>query len=190
MSGFSSVTLTGNYGSAAVGTLTFLLQQPMMNSAVTVIPSPIIISLASGAFSQSFNANNDIGTVPSNVYYGVTEELANSPVSDYFICIPPIRTETNGSTTSGSEIVQLSSITATDDMVGQSITGAGIPSGAYITAVQLPVPQGEIFNYPFATDLNTVTISASATATAKALTLTLGQTIDISRLRPGALGWA
>jgi hypothetical protein len=67
--------------------------------------------------------------------------------------------ETNGSTTSGSAVVQLSSVTAVDSMLGAFISGAGIPFGAYIIAVD--------------TANNRVTLSVNATATGSALTITI-----------------
>ena len=75
-------------------------------------------------------------------------------------------------------------------MIGQSITGTGIPSNSIITAVQVGNPVNDPINPVPAEPLNSVTISNKATATATGLALVIGATIDISQLMPGNLGWA
>lgn len=187
---FSSVILTGNFGASATGSLTFTLTGRMSNADLTLVPTPVTVVLASGAFSETFAPNDDTGTVPRGVAYAVTELIDAAQPSDYFIDIPPVVIETNGSTTLNSTTVQLSSAKATAAMVGQSITGTGIPTGTTITGVTVGNPINDPFNPAPTLPLNSVTMSAEATATGTGLTLTIGATIDLSMLRPGNKGWS
>lgn len=89
---FTTVTLTGTYrdaqGNAAAGSLTFTLTAAMVNADQLVPPTPIQVFLDSnGAFSVALYANDDTATVPSNVQYGVTEQVANGQPRDYFITL-------------------------------------------------------------------------------------------------------
>lgn len=189
---FSQVTVTGDYGSGTTGTLTFLLQQPMMNEGSTSVPQLVTVTLDStGSFSQVFDANGDASTYPAGIWYNVTEAIDGAPFADYAVHIPAIQVETNGSIASSDlSVVQLSTATASEDMIGQSVSGTGIQSGTVVQSVQLPIPLQEIDNYPFTPGTNTVTLSQPATAAGSKLTLTFGSSIDISYLRPAALGWA
>lgn len=78
----------------------------------------------------------------------------------------PGRVLTDGTTTSASTTVTSATGAFTASDVGRTITGAGIPAGATITAVN---------------SLTSVTISAAATATATAVTLTLGDLTNVAR---------
>lgn len=82
--------------------------------------------------------------------------------NDYSTAIETVPTswsETNGSTTSGSQTVQLSSVTASADMLGCYITGTDIPAGAWVSGYN-------------ATN-NTITISVAASGTGSALSFTI-----------------
>lgn len=161
-------------GTAASGSIEFTLGGRMQNGTISLVPSSITSNLnGSGALSQALYSNLDPSTLPAypnNVQWRVDIRILGADTETYFISVPPIQTETSGSTTNLSEIVQLSSLTAQVWMVGQSISGTGIPSGATITSVN--------------TTANQVTISANATATGSGLTLTLGSTIDLGQLLP------
>lgn len=90
---FTAVTVTGKFegesGAAASGTLTFCLTETMANSDVVVAPAPIVVDLdASGSFSQTLLANDDTGTTPPGVMYGVTEQITGAEPRDYFITVP------------------------------------------------------------------------------------------------------
>jgi hypothetical protein len=85
---FTSVTVTGSYGEAPGGTITFTLCQPMTNQNVIAPAEPIVVTLTGGTFSQELLANNDPGTVPQGVWYGVTEQIAGCQPRDYFISVP------------------------------------------------------------------------------------------------------
>lgn len=192
MAGFSTVTLTGNYGAGTAGSLLFQLQQPIMNNAVTTPTVPIVVALdTSGSFSQTFTATGDASTVPSGIWYNVTESITGAPIADYAIAIPGIQTDTEASISDTDlSLIQLKGISATTDMIGGSVTGANIPTGTIVTSVVVPVPINEIENYPFQAETNTVTLSQPATAAGTNLTVTFGESVDISYLRPSQLGWA
>lgn len=159
-------------GTAASGVVAFTLTQQMTNGTKTIVPAPISASLnGSGNISQALTSNFDFGTVPTGAQWRVDFRILGADQSSFFIVVPPVIIETNGSTTINSTTVQLSSLTAASYMVGQSITGTGIPALTTITAVNVT--------------LNQVTTSANATGTGTALTLTLGATIDLGALLPG-----
>ena len=191
MAGFSSVTLTGNYGAGTTGTLTFLLTMAMANNNVIALPQPIVITLsAAGTFSQAFNANTDPTSYPSGTWYAITENIDGFPSRDYAIQIPYIQVETNATVKDGSDVIQLSTATASTNMIGQSITGTGIPANTIITGANPPQPVGELGDYlPTSPNYNTITISNNATAAGTGVTLTMGETIDISWLMPAVLPW-
>ncbi len=89
---FTTVVVEGTFktsaGQSATGTLTFTLTQPMVNSDVSVQPSPIIVTLnGSGHFSTTLYANDDEGTLPQGVQYGVTEQITGAQPRDYFILV-------------------------------------------------------------------------------------------------------
>jgi hypothetical protein len=90
---FTAIQVTGTYqsesGAPASGTLTFQLTQAMENTNVVITPSPIVVTLdSSGHFTQTLLANDDAGTVPPGVMYGVTEQVTSAEPRDYFITIP------------------------------------------------------------------------------------------------------
>lgn len=89
---FTTIELTGLFtdagGNIASGALTFTLTAGMANSTV-VSPSPISVLLDdAGALSVSLFANDDAGTEPQGVQYGVTEVIYGAQPRDYFISIP------------------------------------------------------------------------------------------------------
>jgi hypothetical protein len=173
---FTLVTLTGNYGSAATGTLTFTLTETMADADSVLVPQPITASLAAGAFSQVLQSNVDPATSPQGVMWGVTEQVTGAQPRDYFIEVPTQLTETAGATTVGSPYVQLSSVTGALWMTGLPITGPGIPAN---TTVALVLQQ-----------TNQLQLSTNTTATGKGLSLVIGTTtIDISALMPTTMGW-
>ncbi len=191
MAGFTVPIVTGNYGTAASGgTVTFTPTGPMANNNVMLPPLPIVVTLSgTGTFSQALQSNGDVGTVPQGIQWGVTESIPSAPSRDYNISVPPIIVETNGSVLSSAlNVVQLSTATATLAMVGQSITGTGIPASTTIIAAQVGNPTNDPLNPAPLLPLNSVQISANAVA-GTALTVTIGATIDISALMPGTIGW-
>lgn len=173
---FTQITVTGTYDSSANGSVTFTLTQPMANSDEIASVTPIVATVAAGALSQVLNANTDPTTVPQGVVYGVTEVLTGYAPRDYFIEVPAVVTETNGSTTAQSKTVVLASVTPELWMVGLPISGTNIPTNSTISAVD----QAH----------STVTISNAATGTGTGLSFTIGSsTIDISTLMPGETEW-
>lgn len=164
-------TIENADGTTASGVVKFTLTHQMTNGSKTIVPAPISAALDnSGNLSQALISNQDLGTVPTGVQWRVDFRILGADPSTYFIVVPPIVVETNGSVTLNSKTVQLSSLLAIPEMVGQSITGTDIPALTTITAVNVT--------------LNQATISALATGTGTALTLTIGTTIDLGALLP------
>lgn len=89
---FTNITVTGNYknpnGSAATGTVTFLLSAQMENGGVIVEPEPVVATLVSGALSQVLPATDDAGTLPTNARYMVIEQTSGSANREYSIPVP------------------------------------------------------------------------------------------------------
>lgn len=90
---FTAITVTGTFesesGVPASGTLTFCLTEAMENTNVIIPPEPIVVTLdGSGHFSQALLANDNSGTVPQGVMYGVTEQVTGAEPRDYFIAVP------------------------------------------------------------------------------------------------------
>lgn len=166
-------TFTNATGTSASGTVTFTLLNRMTNGTKTIIPGTISPTLSStGALSQAVTSNLDAGTVPNDTMWRVDQRIAGDvSIQSFSIVVPPIVTETNGTTVNGSPTVTLSSTTASRMMVGQSITGTGIPSGSVITA--------------WDSTTNQVTISNNATASGTGVELVIGTTIDLGYLLPG-----
>lgn len=178
---FTVVPITGTFKDAAgnvlSGSFTFTLTNAITNDGETIPASPITTALAAGALSLSLVSPNDPDTTPPGVWYGVTENLAGCQPRDYFVTLPGTASETNGTVTAGSDLVQLSSLKALGWMVGCQITGTGIPSGTTITAILQ--------------NTNELQLSQSATASGTGLTLTVAPpaSVDISTLVPGDTGW-
>lgn len=87
---FTSIELVGTFntqtGEPAAGTITFTLTQPMTNGDVVIPAEPVTVTLDEhGHFSITLLANDDTGTIPANVQYGVTEQIAGAQPRDYFI---------------------------------------------------------------------------------------------------------
>jgi hypothetical protein len=93
------ITVTGTYynvdGTAAVGTVSFKLSEPIANSNVIyhLLPKEVTLN-GSGSISQLLVANDDTATTPTGSYYIVTEKITNSPSREYQIVVP--HAATNG----------------------------------------------------------------------------------------------
>lgn len=89
---FTSVELTGQFQTAqqepATGELTFTLTQAMGNSDIVIAPAPLTVALnTEGKITVTLPANDDTGTSPQGVRYGVTEKIVGAQPRDYFILI-------------------------------------------------------------------------------------------------------
>lgn len=178
---FTSPSITHTFinadGSAGSGAVQFTLLGPMRNGTTSIVPAEVTANLdASGSIAQTLVSNLDTGTYPAapgNMQWRCDMRvLGLSQTLTYTITVPPIQIETAGSTKINTELVQLSALTASPLMLGQSITGTGIPASSTVTAVNVTS--------------NQVTISANASATGTGLTLTIGATIDLGVLLPTA----
>lgn len=178
-------TFQGPPGTPSTGTVEFSLLGWMTNGTVSLIPPMIqTYSLdASGNLTVSnLPSNLDTDTQPAppwNSIYRVDIDIVGAQAQSFVVTIPPIQTETNATLTSGSTTVTLSSLTAQWWMIGQSVTGTGIPTGTIVTgAVNV---EG---SFPQQTQVNQITISNPATVSATGATLTLGATVDLAYLLP------
>lgn len=174
---FTAPTVTHTFenadSTAASGSVKWTLSGRMTNGTLTIVPASITDNLnGSGAISQAVTSNLDAATTPQDTSWRVDLNILGAEQESFVVVVPPQQTETNGSTTINLPTVQLSALTAALFMVGQSITGTGIPASTTIVSVN--------------TTANTVTMSANATATNTGLSLTLGATIDLGALLPGA----
>ena len=158
----------------ASASIEFTLAKQMTNGTTTFVPASLTFNLAAdGTLAASVTSNLDPGTVPTDSSWRVDMRIQGADTVSEYIVVPPIQTETNGTTTASSPIVQLSSLTAANYMVGQSITGTDVSAGTTILSVNVSA--------------NQVTMSANATGGASGLTLTIGATIDLGSLLPGAI---
>ena len=90
---FTVVTLTASYingdGTAASGTVQLQLTQPMENSDVIDMNTPIAVILDStGSLSVPLRANDDVGTLPTGTQYLVIERVTATSNREYLITIP------------------------------------------------------------------------------------------------------
>lgn len=172
---FSSPTISHTFinadGTPASGTVQFTLSKRMTNGSSSYVPASISANLnSSGVLSQAVPSNLDPGTYPTDSEWRVDIRIMGCPEEQVVGQVPPLLTETNGSTTAGSPIVQLSSLTAVYYMRGQSITGSNVPASTTILSVNVTT--------------NQITMSANATGNGSALTLTLGATLDLGAFLP------
>jgi hypothetical protein len=178
MSGFSTPTITHIFenadGTAASGSIEFSLLGLMTNGSTTIVPASITSNLlSSGALSQVVTSNIDGNTFPAaprNATWRVDIRILGASATSYEITVPPVLTETNGTTVNLSQTVTLSALIAAPYMIGQSITGTNIPTSTVVTAINATA--------------NTITISNAATGSGTGIALTIGATIDLGALLP------
>lgn len=92
---FTPITVTGQFvetgtGNPRQGRITFLATAPMRQASTntTIAPTEITVTLsASGSFSVSLYATNDVQTEPKGVTYEVTERIKGAALNKYFISI-------------------------------------------------------------------------------------------------------
>lgn len=178
---FTYPQITHNFqiggGQPATGTVEFSLLGSMNNGTASII-EPAIVSVnldSSGDMTTSAVPSNlDSGTEPAPPWNSLTRvdiQITGAQALSYVTAIPPIQTETNGGIVSGAlSTLQLSSLTAKQFMVGQSVQCAGnIPAGATVISVN--------------TTNNTASMSTAGTA-GSGLTATLGANLDLAVLLP------
>ncbi len=186
---FTTPTIThifeGPPGTPATGSVEFSLLGWMTNVTTTLMPPMIVTSSLDSSGNLSVTnvpSNIDPDTEPAapwNALYRVDFQITNAQAESFVVTVPPIQTETNATVTSGSKTIKLSSLTAEWWMVGQSITGTGIPTGTIVTDAT-----NVVGIYPQQTAVNEITISNAPTAGGTGVSLTLGETIDLGYLLP------
>ena len=90
---FTPITVTATSwengdGTAASGTVTFRLSEPIVNAGVTRSATEVIATVTAGALSVVLAANDDTTTLPLGTFYAVTEAITGAPVRDYEIRVP------------------------------------------------------------------------------------------------------
>jgi len=91
---FTSILVTGGPyegpdGSVATGEVRFRLTHPMTLGHVVVGVDEIVVPLnASGSFSHTLLANDDVGVEPPNVSYEVTEAIDDVTPEVRYVRIP------------------------------------------------------------------------------------------------------
>jgi hypothetical protein len=135
------------------------------------VPVPVIEE--GGVVVYVSNASGNAPTVDGAVYVRIANGTTAKPVNGFEAAADSTTyTATVTTQTSGSASIVVSAVT--NLAVGMTVSGTGIPSGAYITAIN-------------ASTL-TVTISAAATSTASSGTLTFGSnTIQIANTTWGTV---
>lgn len=157
----------------------------MTNGAISITPPllvPVVLDSSGNISINTLPSNLDPGTQPAapwNTAYRLDIMLTGAQEQTYNILVPPIQTETNATTTNTSNIVKLGTLTAEPWMIGQSITGSGIPSNTIIIGAT-----NTSGSFPQQVTLNQITLSNNATATASGVSLTLGATVDLGYLLP------
>ncbi len=178
-------TFEGPPGTPATGTVEWSLLEWMTNGAVSLMPPMLSIYAldATGTMTvDNLPSNLDPGTQPAppwNSLYRLDIQITNAQAQSFVVIIPPIQTETNATLTLNSKTITLGSLTAEWWMVGQSITGTGIPTGTIITGAN-----NLVGSFPQQQAVNTITISNAATQSGTGMTLTLGASIDLAALLP------
>lgn len=156
-------------GTPSSGVVEFSLTGRMTNGTTTIVPASINAALSSsGALSQSLTSNLDAATVPQNAQWRVDLRILGLQPETLFITVPSAVFTANTTITTPT----LSSVSSFGALaVGQTVTGAGIPGGTTITAINSVA--------------GTATMSNNATATASAVPITISAlTIDLGVLLP------
>lgn len=91
--GITSITLTGTFANAdttaASGTVSLTLNEPIANSTVIYHTQPQICTLnGDGEISQVLVANDDTATTPTGSFYTVVEDIDGAPNREYTVVIP------------------------------------------------------------------------------------------------------
>lgn len=93
---FTSIILTHTFlnsdGTAAAGTITFILSGRMDNGGVSYMPDqPLVVTLDNtGSFSQTVPANDDLLTTPAGQLWYVTISLVGAREETYSISVPAL----------------------------------------------------------------------------------------------------
>jgi hypothetical protein len=169
-------TFAGSPDRTPSGQITFKLTDAIYNGATSYPQAPQSAMLdASGriidpsGYAFQVVANDDAGTSPVGTAYVVTARITGQLVDEFTVVVSEAATATDSATlVSGSDVVTLSTLIPSAAMLGQAISGTGIPALTTVTAV--------------APTAGTVTISAPATASTTS-TVTLGGVVMFNTLQ-------
>lgn len=179
---FSTPTITHSFLSSPTGTaagvIEFSLLDEMTNGTVTLLPPAIVKAPldANGALSQGITANTDPGTEPTSPWYAnwrVDFQITGAQAQSYVITVPAVLVETSGTVLSSAlNVIELSAVSGYNLVVGQSVTGTGVPSNTIISSIDVTAGAP-----------GKVTVSNNV-ASGTGQTFTFGSTIDLGYLLP------
>jgi hypothetical protein len=140
------------------GQISFKLTDTLINGATMYPATPISGTLDAlgrlvdpSGYPLIVPANDDSASLPAGTAYTVTARISGQQVSEFTVVVSATATATDTVTlTSGSQTVVLGALIPSSAMIGQAITGTGIPASTTVTGVSLSA--------------GTVTISNPATA--------------------------
>lgn len=172
-------TFTNPDETALSGQFTFAPTEAMVNGLVQVDAAPVpgILSAAGQLIHPSgyplvLYANDDPATVPATGAYVITARLLGQPIVEFTSVVSYLATASDTATvTSGNPEVYLNDIAVCPTMVGQPVTGTGIPAGATVLSIDVPN--------------NGLVLSANATASGLP-TLAIGGVTTFSALQGAA----
>jgi hypothetical protein len=137
---FTQVVVTRDYdlatGAAPSGTVYFTLSDWLVNGGVTVVPAALVAPLdVAGKIAISLVVNTDPGTLPTDSYYTVREDIVGQPRRTYQIVIP---------SSLGGFTVELEYLTVGVDGYGISYgtSGYGLGRDGYGTGGYGIIPYG------------------------------------------------
>ncbi len=127
---------------------------------------------ATSGYALELFATDDAGTTPTDLTYTVTERIDEQDLWEFTTALPAASTamDAAASLVLGSPLCQLGNLIAAACMVGQPISGTGVPSLATVLGFD---PIG-----------NTLTMSAGASASETQTTITVGGAVLLSSLEP------
>lgn len=166
-------------GAMPAGTVQFTPSAPTVNGTQEVSGSPVSGQLVNGAllaqtgYDLQIFANDDEATIPAGTFYTVSVRISGAPIVEFEVVVSESSTavDAGAQITSGSESVTLVDLIASTAMVGQSISGSGIPGGATVTAV---TPGSQVI---------TISVPATGNGTTSA---TIGGVITFAQLQADA----
>jgi hypothetical protein len=156
-------TFVNPNGYPAVGTVSFQLSAPISNGGTNVSDAVVsgVLDNSGRLLAQSYwplevAANDDAATTPAGTIYTITQRLSGQALVEFRAVVPSASTTTDATAAvvSGSNLVTLGSLLASKAMIGQAITGTGIPADttvldAYqgtqvVTVVDEDLPTGPV----------------------------------------------
>ena len=135
-------------GTASEGSGVATLSAIVRNGTEEIVPEPLQLTLDGlgrvctlALFPFILSANDDAGSVPDDTTYEFDLTIDSTPFETFVATISYLATavDANCQTTDGSNLVTLGNFLASPPLVGQAISGAGIPPSSTVTAYNVRV---------------------------------------------------